>query len=404
MNLMRIAVFNEFFSPYVTGGTEIFLKEFCSYLEKKKHEILLFTSYLVKGETGFKTYRIKSSPVKFNHMQQIPGITAPFLLFNKNLERWIEKIMKKENVDMVYLNNIYHLSFSPITAAIKSRLPVILDVHDYWPVCFAKDMYYLNKKFCEKRSTFKCSFCLFSKFRFPVFFSLPFLKIEKIWRRKLLEKIEKIIVHSNFVKQVLQEAEEFENKEINVIPYPLMISAPEKIKKPEIEKELKLLFAGRVDFHKGADLLLEIAKSLKEHDINLRIDVLGRGKLTKALERKDLNIYVHGFLGKERFKFFEKAHFLIAPSRWPEPFGIVALEGAAYDTPVITLETSGGLAEIVKENGIGILVRQANIGEKVAQLVSDYELYRKLKKNCRKIKKKYSRIKIFERYVKVFRE
>lgn len=401
---MNIAVFNEFFSPYITGGTEIFLKEFCRYLEKKGHKITVITSYFVKDKTGFNTYRLKSSPIHITHMQQLPGITTPFLLFNQKLEKKIKEILEKEKIEIVYLNNIYHLSFSPITVALRKNLPVILDIHDYWPICFSKDKYYLNKKFCETQSTLKCSFCLFTKYRFPVFFSFPFLKIEKIWRKKFLEKIETIIVHSNFVRHTLQKAEEFENKNIDVIPYPLMISLPKKIKKPKLEKEFRLLFVGRVDFHKGAYLLLKIAKELKKKGINFRIDVIGRGKLVRNLDRKDLNLYVHGFLGKERFKYFEKAHVLLAPSRWPEPFGIVALEAAAYQTPVIALETSGGLAEIVKENEIGILAYENDIEEKISYLISNHNLYKKIQENCKKILRKYSKKKIFRRYMEVFKK
>ena len=212
-----------------------------------------------------------------------------------------------------------------------------------------------------------------------------------------------MIVHSKFVKKVLQKAEEFENKEINVIPYPLMTTFYKKIEKPKIEKELRLLFVGRVEFNKGADLLLKIAKKLKNKEINFRIDVIGRGKLMKKLDKKELNIYVHGFLGKERFKYFEKAHILLAPSRWPEPFGIVALEAAAYKTPVIALESSGGLAEVVKENKIGLLAKENNIEEKILLLTSNPYLYKEMQKNCEKTAPKYSTKRIFRKYMKLFK-
>ncbi|HIQ49842.1 MAG TPA: glycosyltransferase [Nanoarchaeota archaeon] len=400
---MNIAVFNEFFSPYITGGTEIFLKEFCRYLERKGHKITVITSYLVKGETGFTTYKIKSSPICISHMQQLPGITTPFLLFNHKLEKRIKEILEKEKIEIAYINNIYHLSFSTIRACLRKNLPLILDVHDYWPVCFSKDKYYLGKKFCKTQDTLKCSFCLFTKYKFPVFLFFPFLKIEKEWRKKFLEKLKTIIVHSKFVKKVLQSTEEFKNKEINVIPYPLLVSFSKRIKKPKIEKELRLLFVGRVEFNKGADLLLKIAKKLKNKKINFRIDVIGRGKLMKKLDKKELNIHVHGFLGKERFKYFEKAHILLAPSRWPEPFGIVALEAAAYKTPVITLEFSGGLAEVVKENKIGLLAKENNLEEKITLLTSNSWLYKEIQKNCEKILPKYSTKRIFRKYMKLFK-
>jgi len=164
---MKIGVFNDFFYPKITGGTELFLKELCKYLEENGFDVTLFISNQVKGKTGYKTYRIKSSPFLYKHMQQIPGVTLPWLVFNKPLIRKLEEIIKKDKIDLIYLNNIYHLSLAPLQASLKLKKPIILDAHDYWPICFAKDKYKDNKNHCNQEENWRCSFCLMKKFGFP---------------------------------------------------------------------------------------------------------------------------------------------------------------------------------------------------------------------------------------------
>ena len=199
---MKIGVFNDFFYPKITGGTELFLKELCKYLEENGFEITLFISNQVKGQTGYKTYKIRSSPFLYKHMQQIPGVTLPWLAFNNSLKEKLKKIIiKKENIDVAYLNNIYHLSFAPIQAALELKKPTILDAHDYWPICFAKDKYKDNKKICRQEENWRCSLCLMKKFGFPSPLTIPGLYLEKTIKRSLIKRVGKIIVHSNFVKE-----------------------------------------------------------------------------------------------------------------------------------------------------------------------------------------------------------
>ncbi len=384
---MRIAILNEFFYPVVTGGTEIFLHEFSKYLDKKGHEIIVISTNKTKE---FKSYELKSSPFHIGHFYQIPGLTLPFMFSSKNYKT-VRSILKKEKIDMVYANNIYHLSISALRSAIEYG-KTILDIHDYWPVCFAKDKFFMGKKLCKVENPIKCSICLFKKFKFPSPLLIPFLYEEKKKRDKILSRVSNTIVHSQFVKDQVKHI--FPNSK--VIPYPLMIKGKNKRKGKD---KLKLLFVGRINYNKGADLVLEVAKFLKGK-IDFEINVIGEGPLKKKLDKPDLNIYVRGFMGKERFKYFEESHIMLAPSRWPEPFGIIALEASAYSLPVVTLKQSGGLREIVENNKIGVATTPEKIGEtvlKVFNSIKDFGHGFKIVKN------KYEQKKIFKQYEKVLK-
>lgn len=389
---MKICLVNDFFPPKTTGGTELFLKALYEYLKEDGFDIFLLTQASVAGDTGFKTYRINSSPLNFRHMKQVPGITLPWLAFNKPLASQIKKIYKKEKPDVLHINNLYHLSLAPLQANTK---PFLLDVHDYWPVCFSKDLFKDDKKFCTQKENWRCSLCLSKKFSFPLEpFFIPNLYVESAAKKKILSNSGEVVCHSNFVKDRLKER----GYTSKVVPYPYF--GKENKRMPKISKELKILFVGRVEYKKGADLLVPLAEHLKETGIGFRIDVVGEGQLKASLDRTDLSIFVHGFLKEERYSYLEDASLLVAPSRWPEPFGMVALEAMEYKLPIITLDSAGGLKDLVKENNVGIISTEKTLATDLVNLYNDRNQIQLFKTNCKNVKK-YNKEKIFKEYKKI---
>lgn len=381
---MKVLIANDFFSPTIAGGADLFLKELAEYLKGEGFEPIILTSSFVK-ETGFKTYRIESSPFRLGHMRQIPGITLPWN-FSSAMEKRVSDIIDKEKIDFLYANNTYHLSFSLFTAAEKMKIPTLLDVHDYWPVCFSKDLYKNDSGFCEKGESWECSICLSKKFSVPLFpLAIPLLRMESMMKREVLSGIRKIC-HSEFVKTQL---EKFGQKS-EVVPYPFFGKSGTRI-----HGKRKVVFMGRLTKNKGADLLIPLAERLKDAEI----DVIGKGPLASILNRKDIGINVRGFMGDERFDVLRHASLLLAPSRWPEPFGIVALEAAAYGIPTVTLKDSGGLAELVTSENIGEACTEDQLADCVTRMMEKTASY---EDRCREAMKKYDKDAVFKRYRKLF--
>jgi len=141
---------------------------------------------------------------------------------------------------VVYLNNIYHLSFAPLQAALDLDLRTVLDVHDYWPVCFSKDKYRNNRKTCEIGEGWRCSLCLGKKFNLPFLpFVSPLLCLEKVYKKKLLRKIDGFVSHSRFVGEELEKR----GYESEIVPCPYFGKVPENPR--ERSEKFRILFAGR---------------------------------------------------------------------------------------------------------------------------------------------------------------
>ena len=122
---------------------------------------------------------------------------------------------------------------------------------------------------------------------------------------------------------------------------------------PEVVREKDLVFLGRLVSDKGADLLLEAVKLLREGGLTAGLTLVGSGPEEDALKALAQSLGVASqieFVGPKRGVQLARilnAHRVMAvPSRWAEPFGIVALEGIACGCVVIGSQ-EGGLPDAI---------------------------------------------------------
>lgn len=413
---MKIGFVNDHFSPILVGGLELFIKELAEYFSQEGFEIVVFTTEQNQNSAdGFPLYKIKSSPFHLPYFHgvpglvyyQLPGVTTPWMYFNFGLQRRLRKIYAEEKIDVLYIHTLRQVSFAPLQAA--GNIPVVLHVHEYFPFCFTRDFARCNKEPYMNKSILKCAHCmgeaisppLVSSYSAPILTPFLFLTllIENYMRRKYLKLPAEIICDSNFVATVLAN----HGYKSRVIPTPFLREIKEINRVNREENDVfRILFVGRLERRKGADLLLDISQELKGR-INFRIDVIGTGYLLDRLDRRDLNIYVHGFLGEERFKLFEKADCLLALSRWPEPLGMVGQEAMAYGIPTIGFGESGGLAEQIIENGSGLVAEsEKDVVECIMRIYRDTELRETIKRNCSVNIKRYDKQKIFKELKDIF--
>jgi glycosyltransferase involved in cell wall biosynthesis len=119
------------------------------------------------------------------------------------------------------------------------------------------------------------------------------------------------------------------------------------------------VFLGRLVSDKGADMCVELLHELNERDGNeYSLTIIGDGPEMDNLKRLakdykvDNQVRFLGFLtGKDIVKELNEHQYLLVPSRWEEPFGIVALEGMACGCiPIVS--DGGGLPDAVGSAGV----------------------------------------------------
>jgi glycosyltransferase involved in cell wall biosynthesis len=148
----------------------------------------------------------------------------------------------------------------------------------------------------------------------------------------------------------------------------------------------ELIFVGRLVSDKGANLLLEAMALLKSKP---RLTIAGDGPERGPLEKQaaDLQLQSHvDFIGtrtsEQLAKLLRQHQILVVPSRWREPFGIVALEGIASGCVVVG-SSEGGLAEAIGPCGITFANGDAPaLAHALARLLEDPAECDRLRRNA----------------------
>jgi glycogen(starch) synthase len=122
---------------------------------------------------------------------------------------------------------------------------------------------------------------------------------------------------------------------------------------PGVQRKRELLFVGRLVSDKGLDLLLHALGRLRDTGTTPALTVVGdgpdRAKNEELVGRLSLGRcveFVGVVRGAELASLMNAHRILVIPSRWAEPFGIVALEGIACGCVVVGSE-AGGLREAI---------------------------------------------------------
>ncbi|HSF44326.1 MAG TPA: glycosyltransferase family 4 protein [Thermoanaerobaculia bacterium] len=122
---------------------------------------------------------------------------------------------------------------------------------------------------------------------------------------------------------------------------------------PGIERTGELAFVGRLVSDKGVDILLDALALVAREGLRPRLTVIGDGPEAPRLREQADRLGIAGqvdFLGtrtgEELVELLNRHRILVAPSRYNEPFGIVALEGIACGCVAVGSE-GGGLKDAI---------------------------------------------------------
>jgi len=137
-----------------------------------------------------------------------------------------------------------------------------------------------------------------------------------------------------------------------------------------------VLYSGKLEINKGADLLIPAAVAAR---LTCPLVVVGDGKLRGRVagQARDagLDVRMLGWLPRnEALGWVRHATALAFPSRGPESLSRVLLEAAALGVPMAAMDT-GGTGDIVEHERTGLLSASADaLGADLARLVADRSL------------------------------
>jgi glycosyltransferase involved in cell wall biosynthesis len=145
----------------------------------------------------------------------------------------------------------------------------------------------------------------------------------------------------------------------------------------EVVGEPEIAFLGRVTPYKGVAVALEALALLRsEHGIDARLVVVGPedaphgGDMRRLAERLGISASVtwRGQQSAEEVAaVLARAHALLVPSTWDEPFGLVTIEGAFARVPIVAADV-GGISEGVHDEEHALLFARGDAAAAAAAL------------------------------------
>lgn len=323
------------------SGAPLVLLYFMQWLKQNhsNYQIDLLALNEGKLSVDFKNvvknyYSINNLNNKLIFQNQFP----PFIKvrIDKLLNKILLKKVKKENYDIIYGNTVGVL---PIASKLKenSNSKLVLHIHELSTVI---------------------------KQILPNF-------------EELKNDVDKFIAVSDLVKNELSEKWSVENQKIKRIYEFSKVGKDVQIKKNNSE-EFIVCGCGYVDWRKGTDLFLHVARLIhsKKYDINVKFIWIGKLSLSDRLvieadiKKMGLIDFVH-FIGEvlNPHDYLENCDVFLLTSR-EDPFPLVCIEVAMLNKPIICFDKATGIAEIIK-NGGGFVVPYLEV-EKMAEKVEYY--------------------------------
>jgi glycogen(starch) synthase len=149
----------------------------------------------------------------------------------------------------------------------------------------------------------------------------------------------------------------------------------------------RLLCFGRIVREKGFDVVVRALANLRQQGFTVSLDIAGDGPEMPTLVGLVESL---GMDGQVRFlgwvspdgipDLIDTATAVVVPSRWPEPFGLVALQAAQMGRPAIATAV-GGLPEVVAHGLTGLVVEpddEQAMADAIVALLSDARKARQL--------------------------
>lgn len=281
----------------------------------------------------------------------------------------------------------------------------VVTVRDHWPVCFWSTRM-SRGRVCPACSTPNMFRCVEGRVALPLApVAVPYMSWDLVDKRAALARAGAAIAVSEAIAAELRAAGV---PRVQTIPNIVDANEAGRVaaETPRIDlPERFLLFVGKLEANKGADLLVP---ALARASAGLPVVVLGSGGLEATVREQaraaSIDARFPGWADRaDVLRAMSRAEALVFPSTWPEPLSRVLLEALALGAPIAAMDT-GGTRELV-ENGVsGLLAGSVDeLGACVAGIASNPALRNEMSRAARRRALAFSPETLVPRYEALYR-
>ncbi len=395
---MKVAILNEKYHPYVSGGAEKSVKILADALAERGAEPEIVT---LSPDSARRTDRVDGVRV---HYLAARNFFWPF--DGKDRGRWkmwlyhardavnprmaggVAGALDGTRPDLVHTNNLSGLGLQVWRAAKARSLPVVHTLRDHFLMC-PFSARYRNGRNCEKT----CRECA------------PFA----LGARLLSRSVDAVVGNSRDILDRHVRAGYFAPASQRTVvynaPWIRVEGGPAEPARPRPGREVTLAFLGRVAPEKGIEQLLEATRLLPAGKWALLIAGDGKDDYVSRLKSRYDAPGIHWLGWVEPRRIYEQADWVVVPSLWREPLPRVILEAHACGVPVVASDC-GGNPEIVRHGETGLLYRPGEKGalaSTLARVVAAAPPAATLADACRAASERFRSDRLADRYLDIYR-
>lgn len=357
---MRILLISDYGTP--TGGAELMVLSLRDALRRRGHDARLFASSArplgLPSQADYACFGIAS---RLRGLIQVANPSAFWRL---------RQVLRDFQPDVAHVR-LFLGQLSPAILPLLGDIPAIHHVAWYRSICPIGTKMLPDGTKCHEPAGAAClRHQCFPAWAWPA--AMLQMNLSKGWQGAF-----NIVVANSYATQRRLEQEGVRRVQV------IWNGVPVRALRGPLAEHPIVVFAGRLLQEKGADLLLDAFAQVVTRFPAARLLIAGdgpeRSRLVSQINRLglDSNVRMLGHLSRTDLECeFGNAWVQVVPSRWEEPFGLVAAEALMRGTAVIASDT-GGLAEFVQHDETGILVAPQDpqaLAEALQTLLQDPEL------------------------------
>lgn len=361
---MKILYWTGLFWPHI-GGVEVLSLQLISAMQERGYEFIVLTSKSNSDLSDKEDYK----GISIYRFPFHKGVADHNLKEIEEIKLRVIELKKKFKPDLVHINSIdASIFFHQITDNVADNIPTLFTVHSLPPFVVDNNTL-LRKMIASSKWITTASDAMLTTVR---------------------KLIPEIVSSSSLIYYGLSMPE--------IEPTPIPFDPP------------RLLSIGRIVKEKGFDIALDAFAKIITLFPMIRLVIAGDGQAKSDLENKAEKLGISsftkfiGWVSPENVPdLINSSTIVIIPSKWQEPFGLVALQAAQMARPVIAANV-GGLPEIVDHQKTGLLFdneNSNNLSEHIIFLLKNPEMAIQMGQTARK---KVMVVFRFERFVNEYDE